>query len=113
MRTLGATGVGHLVMSGHFRECERMRASISAALDGELSEPESIRVGDHVEHCAWCRGFQADTKGFVSTLRTAPLEPLGRPLAVHPRCELGRVETIEVRRDERDPHARLRRSTIS
>lgn len=75
MRALGATGVGHLVMSGHSRECERMRASISAALDRELSEPESIRVREHVAHCPSCRAFQADTKRLVSTLRAAPLEP--------------------------------------
>jgi hypothetical protein len=52
-----------------------MRASISAALDRELSEPESIRVREHVAHCPSCRAFQADTKRFVSTLRAAPLEP--------------------------------------
>src|SRR5436190_1590158 len=51
------------------RECERVRASISAALDRELSEVESIRT--HIEDCASCRAFQADAKTSAAALQAA------------------------------------------
>ena len=37
--------------------CARFRLSISAALDGELSELEWRRVEAHVAHCGLCRAF--------------------------------------------------------
>jgi hypothetical protein len=55
--------------------CERTRAAISAALDHELSELESVRVRKHVERCASCRAFQADAEQEATALRTAPLKP--------------------------------------
>jgi hypothetical protein len=54
--------------------CERTRAAISAALDHELSELESVRVRKHVERCASCSAFQADAERQATALRTAPLE---------------------------------------
>jgi hypothetical protein len=55
--------------------CERARAAISAALDHELSELDSVRVRKHVERCASCRAFQADAEQEATALRTAPLKP--------------------------------------
>jgi hypothetical protein len=64
------------------RECERARASISATLDGELSEHELIRMRAHVEDCASCRAFQADAETFAAALRAAAAKSPSAPLAV-------------------------------
>ena len=57
--------------AGRSRECERTRASISAALDHELSESESIRMREHVERCAPCRAFQVEAETVATALRSA------------------------------------------
>jgi predicted anti-sigma-YlaC factor YlaD len=62
-----------------------MRASISAALDGELSELESLRVRAHLDGCDVCREFEASARFATTALRMAPLEPLTRPLALPSR----------------------------
>jgi predicted anti-sigma-YlaC factor YlaD len=59
-----------------------MRASVSAALDGELSEFESLLVRAHLVRCDTCREFEASAQLSTMALRTAPLEPLSRPLAL-------------------------------
>jgi hypothetical protein len=51
--------------------CERTRAAISAALDHELSEFESIRVRKHVERCTSCKAFQAEAQRNAGALRAA------------------------------------------
>jgi predicted anti-sigma-YlaC factor YlaD len=58
-------------------DCEPTRASISAALDRELCELESIRMRKHLEHCASCRAFQSDAETLVTALRT-PARPSSR-----------------------------------
>lgn len=60
------------------RDCGRIRPSISAMLDGELSEVESIGVRAHVDHCPACRAFTADAETFAAAVRDAPPQPLGR-----------------------------------
>ena len=62
-----------------------MRASISAALDGELSELESLRLNAHLEHCHSCRDFESSAQVATTTLRAAPLEPLSQPLVLPSR----------------------------
>ncbi len=62
-----------------------MRGSISAELDGELSEFESIRMRGHLGRCESCRTFKAGAERFATALRTAPLEPLSKPIAVPSR----------------------------
>jgi predicted anti-sigma-YlaC factor YlaD len=57
-----------------------MRASISAALDGELSEFESLLVRAHLNECDTCREFEASARFSTTAMRAAPLEPLRRPL---------------------------------
>jgi len=64
------------------QECERTRASISAALDGELSEFESLLLCAHLNACDGCREFEASAEFSTTALRAAPLEPLTRPLAL-------------------------------
>jgi predicted anti-sigma-YlaC factor YlaD len=67
------------------QKCERMRGSISAELDGELSEFESIRLRGHLRVCASCQAFKADSERFATALRSAPLEPLSRSVSVPSR----------------------------
>lgn len=59
-----------------------MRASVSAALDGELSEFESVSLRTHLDRCESCRAFEASARLSTATLRTAPLESLSRPLSL-------------------------------
>jgi Putative zinc-finger len=59
-----------------------MRASISAALDEEVSEFESLVLRAHLDRCATCREFAAATQRSTMALRAAPLEPLGRALVL-------------------------------
>lgn len=59
-----------------------MRAWISAELDGELSEFESVLLRGHLGRCDSCSTFKADAARFAVALRGAPLEPVSRPIAV-------------------------------
>ncbi len=59
-----------------------MRASISAALDDELSEFESVVLRAHLGRCDTCREFEASAQFSTTALRAAPLEPLSRPVAL-------------------------------
>jgi anti-sigma factor RsiW len=59
-----------------------MRASISAALDDELSEFESVVLCAHLGRCDTCREFEASAQLSTRALRAAPLEPLSRPVAL-------------------------------
>ena len=82
------------------RNCERTRASISAGLDNKLSELESTRMREHLEHCASCRAFQADAEMVAAALRSAPRESLNQPVAARPRLRLVESppeETLELR----------------
>jgi predicted anti-sigma-YlaC factor YlaD len=73
------------MVRGRSQECERTRASISAALDAELSELESVRVRTHLNGCDVCREFEASAQFSTTALRAAPLEPLTRPIALPSR----------------------------
>ena len=59
-----------------------MRGWISAGLDGELSELESVLLRGHLLRCHSCSTFKADVASLAATLRHAPLEPLSRPIAL-------------------------------
>jgi anti-sigma factor RsiW len=64
------------------RRCERARAQISALLDGELSELEEADLKLHVDGCADCSAYHADSVSVSRLLRAAPLEQLDFPIAV-------------------------------
>jgi predicted anti-sigma-YlaC factor YlaD len=70
------------MVRGRSQECERTRRSISAALDGELSEFESMLLGAHLGGCGTCREFEASAQLSTTALRAAPLEQLSRPVAL-------------------------------
>jgi predicted anti-sigma-YlaC factor YlaD len=62
--------------------CDRVRAQISLALDGELSQLEHAMLSSHLTRCADCRVYEADVTGFTQRVRETPLEPLSRPVVV-------------------------------
>ncbi len=62
--------------------CERVRAQISLALDGELSRLEQAMVASHLDRCAACRAYRADVSAFTEMVREAPLERMGRQVQV-------------------------------
>ncbi|MDX6409137.1 MAG: putative zinc-finger [Gaiellaceae bacterium] len=64
------------------RRCERARAQISALLDGELSELEEADLRVHVDGCADCSAYRADSVSVSRLLRAAPLDDLGFSIAV-------------------------------
>ena len=64
------------------QNCDRARAWVSLKLDGELSELEGFMLESHLARCEACRAFAADAVGFTTALRTAPLEPLERPVSL-------------------------------
>lgn len=65
--------------------CDRVRGQISLALDGELSQLERAMLSSHLERCASCRAYQADSAALTTLLRDAPLEAMSRPVMVHRR----------------------------
>ncbi len=65
-----------------------MRGWISAELDGELSEFESVLLRGHLGRCDSCSTFKADAAVFAIALRAAPLEQMSRPVAVSHRRRL-------------------------
>ena len=69
--------------------CNRAREWVSLSLDGELSEFEQILLAAHLELCAGCRAFEADARGFTTSLRVSEPEPLARPISVPRRRSFG------------------------
>jgi anti-sigma factor RsiW len=65
-----------------------MRAWISAELDGELSDFESILLRGHLVGCDACMTFKHDAAAFAGALRDAPLESMSRPVVVSRRRRL-------------------------
>ena len=66
-------------------DCERVRESVSASVDGELSQAEAAGVEAHLVSCESCR---SDAAGFGETarlLRSAPREELGFTIALPAR----------------------------
>jgi len=62
--------------------CERVRACVSLRLDSETSQLEQRMLEAHLGHCDDCRVYADDLDVFTSMLRSAPLEPLERPIVV-------------------------------
>jgi predicted anti-sigma-YlaC factor YlaD len=70
-------------MTGVFdRGCERAQSWASLELDGELSQLEHALLTTHLNRCATCAETVAGMRTLTAELRTAPLEPLERPVVV-------------------------------
>ena len=65
--------------------CERVRGQISVGLDGELSQLERAMIASHLERCATCREYEGEVSCFTQVIRSAPLEPMGRPITIQRR----------------------------
>ena|SRR5919201_5832078 len=70
-----------LIRASH-SACDGAREALSLALDGELSELERARLDLHLERCAECRTYEAETAAASSLLRNAPLEQMSVPIAL-------------------------------
>src|SRR5580765_5485886 len=66
-------------------DCERVRESVSASVDGELSQAEAAGVEAHLASCESCRLFAAGSGETARLLRSAPREELGFTIALPAR----------------------------
>jgi predicted anti-sigma-YlaC factor YlaD len=66
-------------------DCERVRESVSAFVDGELSQAEAAGVEAHLVSCESCRLYAAGFGETARLLRSAPLEELGFTIALPAR----------------------------
>ncbi|MBA3735690.1 MAG: zf-HC2 domain-containing protein [Actinobacteria bacterium] len=71
-------------------DCERVRGSVSASVDGELSEVEAAGLEAHLASCESCRLYAADSAETARLLRGAPLEQLGFTIALPSRFAVAR-----------------------
>jgi hypothetical protein len=62
--------------------CERARAWAALAPDGELSMLELRLLQAHVERCGACARIAADIEAISDTIRSTPLEPPPRQIAL-------------------------------
>ncbi len=81
-------------MSAALEICERVRALVSLDLDGELSELESAIVEAHLDDCRACRAHRARVATTTYVMRSAPLEPLPRPIRLPARRRLVRPAVL-------------------
>jgi anti-sigma factor RsiW len=56
--------------------CERSRAFVSLALDGELAELEQRMLDAHLARCAPCRDDARELVAIAAAVRATPLEPV-------------------------------------
>lgn len=66
----------------HSWACDRARHAASLRLDVELSQLERALLDRHLAHCPSCAAFASDVGAVTNVLRTAPLVPLDRPIAL-------------------------------
>jgi hypothetical protein len=76
--------------------CERTRAWVSAAQDGELSEFERALIAAHLERCAECRVFADDVASITEALRTSPLESPAHPITLPARRRRAGASAIRI-----------------
>jgi predicted anti-sigma-YlaC factor YlaD len=66
-------------------DCERVRESVSASVDGELSQVEAAGLEPHLASCESCRLYAAGSVETARLLRSAPREELGFTIALPAR----------------------------
>jgi anti-sigma factor RsiW len=66
-------------------DCQRARESVSAQLDGELSELGSARLSAHLRGCEACTAYALEVSAIATRLRAAPLERPGTGVALPAR----------------------------
>jgi len=70
-------------------DCIQAREAVSARLDGELPELDTLRLDAHLSSCAACRAFAAESTALTGRLRHAVLEPAPAELFVPHRRRVG------------------------
>ena len=63
-------------------DCQRARESVSAQLDGELSELGTARLSAHLRECEACTAYALEVSAIANRLRAAPLERPGTGVAL-------------------------------
>lgn len=76
-------------MSG--ADCALARESVSADLDGELSELHFRRLQAHLRVCADCSHWAEDVRAMIAKLRDADLEVPAARFELEPRSRTRRV----------------------
>jgi len=66
-------------------DCQQARESVSAQLDGELSELGTARLSAHLRECEACTAYALEVSAIANRLRTAPLERPGIGVALPAR----------------------------
>lgn len=66
-------------------DCDRARASVSAALDGELPELGREQLSAHLSACPDCLAWAAQVEGATRRLRAASLESPATTIALPQR----------------------------
>jgi predicted anti-sigma-YlaC factor YlaD len=66
-------------------DCERVRESVSASVDGELSKAEAAGLEAHLASCGSCRLYAAGLGETARLVRSAPLEDIGFTIALPAR----------------------------
>lgn len=69
-------------MTTETTSCERVRASVSLALDGELSELETLELDRHLVVCDRCASFAARAAVVVEAIRSTPCEHPSRSFEI-------------------------------
>jgi len=72
-------------------DCARARESMSARLDGELTELEAGFLDLHLSGCATCAGYAEDVEGAAALVRGTPLEQPNEPIFVARRLRHRRL----------------------
>jgi predicted anti-sigma-YlaC factor YlaD len=75
-------------------ECDAMRELVSASLDGELSELETVRLEAHLSSCRACTAYAASARETSRLLRATPLEDLSHPIVL-PRRRLAVARKLQ------------------
>lgn len=70
-------------------DCRRARASMSARLDGELSELGEARLTAHLRACPACAAYALEVAAIATRMRQAALERPGRPIEIRRRRGIG------------------------
>lgn len=63
--------------------CERIRAQVSVGLDEDASQLERAMIASHLDRCPDCAEYAIGVRTVTDALRSAPLEPMPKPVTVH------------------------------
>jgi|GraSoiStandDraft_45_1057281.scaffolds.fasta_scaffold185151_2 anti-sigma factor RsiW len=69
-------------MDARPKTCERAAELVSLELDDELSRFERVLLARHLSRCAACADYAAGVTAATEALRSAPLEPMPKPVSL-------------------------------